>query len=179
MIQASPEMLDALRSADVRYARLVSIGDYHYTDHPSGLEWEGISYDPSGELMKGAEFERTSEVSAEPLELRFTSASRAALEMVEEDDFLSSQVTYRIAILGQQGGVIGAILMYRGEVDSWSVKRGGGSIELRVEVANAWTLYALDNARYMTENSQKTRFPTDTFFDGVHGEYPDVQWGPQ
>lgn len=70
--------------------------------------------------------------------------------------------------------------VFSGFMDKMSIDDGGDTATITLSVESKWVKLDRVNARRYTSESQKSRYPTDTFFDYVSDlQDKDIAWGRQ
>ena len=139
----------------------------------------GVTYKPDSGILPGSRgIKRTRRINTDPYELRLSAARREDVERVTgAEGFRGQRVDILVAFLDDAGAVVGTIKEYSGYVDSWGIVLNGDRSELLITLESPWSRFELDNARYASDNSQRDLYPSDAFFGGLKGEFPDEEWG--
>ena len=73
--------------------------------------------------------------------------------------------------------MLGVFVLFTGVVSKFNVIMDDGDANVELELERPWTVFALDNARYASDDSQRDSHPNDGFFGALSGDYPDQRWG--
>jgi len=178
VIQVNSALTTALSGDNFEYAYLVDLPvGLHYTNHGSDLVASGYTYDSNGLLVKFSNVARDSEMTLGTYQLELSNVDNGLAKTYASGLYRGLEGVISIAIMID--GVIQGdpLVMYRGTLDSFSVRENKGTTSLSLKLTSHWASYNQTAGRYSSDTLQQDLHTGDRFFQYAHVEQTNLGWG--
>lgn len=178
MIQVSTALSNALNSDNFEYAYLVDLPvDLHYTNHAKDLIVGGTVYVSNGLLVKFAQVNQTQELNLATYSLELSNVDNSIAKAYASGSYRGMTGTIALAIL-VDGVIQGSpLIIYKGTLDSFSVRENNKTSSLSIRLTSHWASYNQKSGRYTSDSLQQDLHPGDRIFKYAHAEQSNIGWG--
>lgn len=178
MITADAALVNAISGDDFEYAYVVDLPvDLHYTNHGTDLTVSGTTYQSNGLLVKFADVSRNPDLNLGTYSLELSNVDRTIAQAYASGSYRGLAGTISMVIL-VDGVIQGSpLVLYRGTLDSFSVRESGGSASLMLKLTSHWASYNQKSGRYSSDTLQQDIHTGDRFFKYAHIEQSNLGWG--
>ena len=129
-------------------------------------------------LLDLSEISEDSGISTGGISVTLSAAATGLMTDLLANGHLHRQVTVSLALLDSANAIIDSPAeIYRGRVESMSIKDSAKSSILEIGVANHWADFDRSNGRSYTDNAQQQRYAGDKGFEFAAQAGNDVTWG--
>lgn len=178
MINLPAATLAALASDNFEYAHVVSLPvNLFYTNHGSDLVIDGQTYESNGLLVKLANIKKNQEVTLDSYNLELSNVDNAIAKAYAAGNYRGLAGTVSIVLMVD--GVIQGdpIVLYKGTLDSFSVRENLNDSSLSLKLTSHWASYNQKAGRYTSDKLQQDIHAGDDFFKYAHVEQSNIGWG--
>ena len=174
----STAFLNALDSDHFEYAYLVDLPvGQHYTNHGSDLIVGPDTYLTNGLLVKFANIDQTQELNLATYTLELSNVTNTLAKAYAAGSYRGLPAVIKLVLL-IDGVVQGEpVVLYKGSLDSFSVRENGSTSNLTVKLTSHWASFNQMSGRYSSDKLQQDLFPGDDFFKYAHNEMSNIAWG--
>ena len=159
-------------------AKLEFNSTYYFTTAQHDLNSGGNPYLSSGMLIDLSEIGEESGISTGGITLTLSAAATSLMTDLLTNGHLHRQVTVSLALLNSSNAIIdSAFELYRGRVESMSIRDKKKTSTLELGIANHWADFDRSNGRSTTDNSQQQKFSGDKGFEFIHQSTEAITWG--
>jgi len=174
----STSFLAALNGDHFEYAYLVDLPvGQHYTNHGYNLTIDGSNYLTNGLLVKFANINQTQELNLATYSLELSNVSNTLAKAYAAGSYRGLSAVIKMVLL-VDGVVQGApVILYKGSLDSFSVRETGGTSSLQIKLTSHWASFNQKAGRYSSDQLQQDLYSGDRFFRYAHDETNNLGWG--
>ena len=159
-------------------AKLEFNSTYYFTTCQHDLSSGGNTYLSSGMLLDLSEIGEDSGISTGGITLTLSAAATSLMTDLLTNGHLHRQITVSLALLDSDHAIIDSPFeLYRGRVESMSIKDTAKTSTLELGVANHWADFERSNGRSFTDNAQQQRYSGDKGFEFAAQAGDDMTWG--
>lgn len=178
MITADAALVNAIAGDNFEYAYIVDLPvDLHYTNHGADLTVSGTTYQSNGLLVKFADVNRTPDLNLGTYSLELSNVDRTIAKAYASGSYRGLAGIISMVIL-VDGVIQGSpLVLYRGTLDSFSVREDGGTASLMLKLTSHWASYNQKSGRYSSDTLQQEIHAGDRFFKYAHIEQNNIGWG--
>lgn len=178
MIQTSSALSTALSGDNFEYAYLVDLPiGLHYTNHGKDLTVDGTTYESNGLLVKFANISRDPELNLATYQLELSNVDNTIAKAYASGVYRGLEGVVSIVVM-IDGVIQGSpLVMYRGTLDSFSVREDKGTAALSLKLTSHWASYNQKAGRYSSDTLQQDLHSGDRFFQYAHVEQNNLGWG--
>ena len=174
----STAFLNALNADHFEYAFLVDLPvGQHYTNHGYDLTVGMSTYLSNGLLVKFANIDQTQELNLATYSLELSNVTNTLAKTYAAGNYRGLSAVIKLAILVD--GVIQGepVILYKGTLDSFSVRENGSSSNLTIKLTSHWASFNQMSGRYSSDRLQQDLHAGDRFFKYAHDEMSNIGWG--
>lgn len=178
MLTVSTALSNALAGDNFEYAYIVDLPvGLHYTNHGSDLDMNGTIYESNGILVKFANVSRNPDLNLSTYNLELSNVDNTIAKAYASGTYRGLEGVISMVIM-VDGVVQGSpLVMYRGTLDSFSVREDAGSATLSLKLTSHWASYNQKSGRYSSDKLQQDLHNGDRFFKYAHVEQNNIGWG--
>ena len=174
----STAFLNALNADHFEYAFLVDLPvGQHYTNHGYDLTVANSTYLSNGLLVKFANIDQTQELNLATYSLELSNVTNTLAKAYAAGNYRGLSAVIKLAVLVD--GVIQGdpVILYKGTLDSFSVRENGRSSNLTIKLTSHWASFNQMSGRYSSDRLQQDLYAGDRFFKYAHDEMSNIGWG--
>lgn len=165
------EIINALESQSFRPLFLVSIyfdTPLHFSSAFGSTTVGGIEYIGAGNLGSISSFKENTDLDPQQLEITLAGISDDALTVIGGTNYINKEVRIRVAMLDQEGGIIGNTTMtyFVGKTDEVKFVYGSNS-QIIVIARDRLSDWARTKVERNTNADQQAKYPGDKGFEFV------------
>lgn len=178
MIQVSTALSTALNSDNFEYAYVVDLPvGLRYTNHGRDLLIDGSTYVSNGLLVKFANIKQSQELSLDSYSIELSNVDNTLAKAYASGNYRGLDGVIRIAVMSN-GVVLGdPLIIYKGTLDSFSIRENRSSSTLSVKLTSHWASYNQKAGRYTSDALQQDLYTGDRIFQYAHVEQNNLGWG--
>lgn len=178
MLTTSTAFTNAIAGDTFEYAYIVDLPvGLHYTNHGSDLVISGTTYESNGLLVKFADVSRKPDLNLSTYALDLSNVDNTIAKAYASGLYRGLEANISIVIM-VDGVVQGSpLVLYRGTLDSFSVRDTNGSATLSLKLTSHWASYNQKAGRYSSDTLQQDLHTGDRFFQYAHVEQNNIGWG--
>jgi len=179
MISFDSDVIDAITSDSFQFAHMVALpGSLYFTDHGSDLSYDGNEYISNGVLQGLSTVSQTQAISLSSYSLTLSNVDRSVAQGYTATNYRGHPATIYLAIIGS-GAIVGTpTVIYRGTLDTFSVKESRKTSSLGLKLTSHWASFNQKGGRYTSDSVQQSYSSGDRFFKHAHVESTDaLAWG--
>lgn len=178
MLTAPTALVNALAGDSFEYAYIVDLPvSLHFTNHGSDITVSGTTYESNGLLVKFTDVARSPELSLSTYQLELSNVDNTIAKAYASGVYRGLEGAISIVVMID--GVIqgNPLVMYRGTLDSFSVREDNKSASLSLKLTSHWASYNQKAGRYSSDTLQQDLHAGDRFFQYAHVEQNNLGWG--
>ena len=174
----STAFITALDEDNFEYAYLVDLPvGQHYTNHGYDIVVGGDTYLSNGLLVKFADIGQTQELNLATYTLELSNVTNTLAKAYAAGNYRGLAAVIKLAIL-VDGVMQGEpVVLYKGTLDSFSVRETGETSNLTIKLTSHWASFNQMSGRYSSDRLQQDLFAGDRFFKYAHDEMSNIGWG--
>jgi len=174
----STAFLNALTADNFEYCFLVDLPvGQHYTNHGSDLTVGTTTYVSNGLLVKFANINKTQELNLATYSLELSNVANTLAKAYAAGNYRGLSAVIKLAILVDDVIQGEPVILYKGTLDSFSVRESGSNSNLTIKLTSHWASFNQMSGRYSSDRLQQDLFPGDRFFKYAHDEMSNIGWG--
>ena len=137
---------------------------------------DGQTYTGTGSLLSISGMEEAADMSAKSSTVSMSGIPGALVSLALQEPYQNRPCRILFGVINSTD----IVESFAGFMDKMSIDDGGDTATITLSVESKWVKLDRVNARRYTSESQKSRYPTDTFFDYVSDlQDKDIAWGRQ
>lgn len=174
----STAFLNALDGDHFEYAYLVDLPvGQHYTNHGYDLTVGTNTYLSNGLLIKFADIGQTQELNLATYTLELSNVTNTLAKAYTAGNYRGMSAVIKLALLVD--GVLQGepVVLYKGTLDSFSVKENLSTSTLMIKLTSHWASFNQMSGRYSSDRLQQDLHAGDRFFKYAHDEMSNIGWG--
>jgi hypothetical protein len=178
MLNLDAATLTALQSDSFEYAYLCDLpGGLYYTNRGYDVSYDSNTYESTGLLVKMSGMSQTQELNLATYNLQLSNVDNAITKAYASTNMRGQPAIIRIAVFSN-GAMQGTpIIIYKGTLDSFSVKETTRTSALNLKLTSHWASYNQKAGRYSSDALQTDIHPNDRIFKYAHAEQSNLGWG--
>ncbi len=178
MLTVTTALSNALAGDNFEYAYIVDLPvGLHYTNHGSDLTVSGTVYESNGLLVKFADISRNPDLNLSTYQIELSNVDNTIAKAYSTGLYRGLEGVISMVVM-VDGAIQGSpLIMYRGTLDSFSVREDSGSASLSLKLTSHWASYNQKAGRYSSDTLQQDLHTGDRFFQYAHVEQNNLGWG--
>lgn len=178
MIQVDTALATALAGDNFEYAYVVDLpGGLSYTNHGKDLTIGSTIYVSNGLLVKFSNVKQSQELSLDSYSIEISNVDNTVAKAYASGNYRGLESVIRIAIMVDDVVLGTPFILYKGTLDSFSVRERNNNSILSLKLTSHWASYNQKAGRYTSDTLQQDLYPGDRIFKYAHVEQNNIGWG--
>lgn len=178
MLTLHADILSALAGDSFEYAYMCELpAGLYFTNHAKDVTYNGNTYVSNGLLASFDNIKKSQELNLSSYKVGLSNIDNSIAKGYLATNYRGSPAVVYLAVM-LDGVIQGApIIIYKGTLDSFSVRENRTSSDLSLRLTSHWASYNQKAGRYSSDTLQQDIHAGDRIFKYAHAEKNSIGWG--